>query len=75
MKESISRENYRPINMLNYRKVHNLDVVQIKRPSSIIPAPYSKDSFLSSYEKAFMLNNLTAKKDVNNNNHHSSMII
>jgi hypothetical protein len=73
LKESISRENYRPINMLNYRKVHNLDVVQVKRPSSIIPAPYSKDSFLSSYEKAFMLNNLTAKKDINN--HNSSMII
>ena len=68
LKESISRENYKPINFQNYKKVNNNGVMQIKRPSSIIPGPYCKDSFLSSYEKAFMLNNLTAKKEIRNPN-------
>jgi hypothetical protein len=64
MKESISRENYRPVDFLNYKKINNYSLMQIKRPTSIIPAPYCKDSFLSSYERAFMFNNLTYKKDI-----------
>lgn len=74
MKESISRERYRPI---NFNKHKNLGVVEIKRPSSIIPAPYSKDSFLSSYERAFMFNNIhsTAKKEMNDSYNYNSDVI
>lgn len=67
-KESISREDYQPINLQRYKKINNVNTSQIKRPASIISAPYSKDSFLSSYEKAFMINNITGKKDFNRNN-------
>jgi hypothetical protein len=79
MKESISRENYRPVDFKNYKKINNYSLMQIKRPTSIIPAPYSKDSFLSSYERAFMLNNLNYKKEIIvpnlNNNQNNSLVI
>ena len=65
MKESIMKEQYKPVNLQRYNKIHHMSNVQIKRPASIVPAPYSKDSFLSSYEKAFMINNLTARKETN----------
>ncbi len=55
--ETTAKNSYKPINY-EMSKELNKKVINIsKRPSSIVPAPYSKDSFLSSYEKAFMYNN------------------
>lgn len=66
--ESTTKQAYKPIDYKNYNKLNNKSVNVSKRPSSIVPAPYSKDSFLSSYERAFMYNNLRNKSNQRNVN-------
>jgi hypothetical protein len=66
--ETTNKQTYMPIDYKNYKEL-NVKVVNVsKRPSSIVPAPYSKDSFLSSYERAFMYNNLSYKSNAKNVN-------
>ena len=57
VKENTTKQNYKPTSSKNYKAINN-SVVQFKRSSSIVAAHYSKDNFLSSYEKTFMKNNL-----------------
>lgn len=59
-KESTQRENLRPIDYENFR---NINQTPPRRGNSIVYGPYSKNSFLSSYERAFMYNNLSARKE------------
>jgi len=65
--ETTSKQTYKPIDYKQYSELNNGGVRMSKRPSSIVTAPYSKDSFLSSYEKAFMYNNLKPKIETINN--------
>jgi hypothetical protein len=67
-KETTTKETYKPIDFKHYNDLNGSVVLVSKRPSSIVSAPYSKDSFLSSYERAFMYNNLMSKKETKKNN-------
>jgi len=62
--ETTTNQSYKPIDYTNFNQLNRQEVNVSKRPSSIVPAPYSKDSFLSSYEKAFMYNNLRNKSNM-----------
>lgn len=62
IKESTFKDDFKPINTESFKDVND-KVVSLKQKNWIISGPYSKNSFLSSYEKAFMYNNLSGKKD------------
>jgi len=74
--ETTARVSYQPINYKEYYTLNNNFVKVLKKPSSIIPAPYSRDSFLSSYERAFMYNNIKTRSfNINFNNGTSNSVI
>lgn len=74
MKESTFKEKFRPINYQNYKDINDKIVPQ-KRASSIVSGPYCKNSFLSSYEKAFMYNNFSFSSPRKDNKGNESNII
>jgi flagellar biosynthesis GTPase FlhF len=59
-KEGAYKELFKPIDYQNFKEIN---YTPKKRGDMIVSGPYSKNSFLSSYEKAFMYNNLSVKKD------------
>jgi len=59
-KESTFKEDFKPI---NYEEFRGVNTTPKKRENWIVSGPYCKNSFLSSYEKAFMYNNLSIKKE------------
>jgi hypothetical protein len=54
--ESTFKDDFKPI---TYQEFKDVNETPKKRQNSIIWGPYCKNSFLSSYKKAFMYNNLT----------------
>jgi len=66
--ETTSKVAYMPIDYCKFKQLNKSEDKPGKRPSSIIPAPYSKDSFLSSYERAFMHNYIKPKSNMKNLN-------
>lgn len=67
LNETTTKQTYRPINFKSYNDLNSSIQAIPRRPASLISAPYSKDSFLSSYERAFMYNNIKPK-NINNCN-------
>lgn len=52
---------YRPVDYKMARDLNNMKSNFVNEPANLRTAPFSKDSFLSSYEKAFMGNRLFTK--------------
>lgn len=65
--ETTTKETYKLIDYQRHSDLNSNNVKFGRRPSSIVSAPYCKDSFLSSYERAFMYNNLNTKAKILNN--------
>jgi hypothetical protein len=61
--ESTFKDDFKPI---NYQEFKDVNETPKKRQNSIIWGPYCKNSFLSSYKKAFMYNNLSNSKSNSN---------
>jgi hypothetical protein len=59
--ETTSNHTYKQIDYKKYNRLNEKEINMFKRPASILFAPFTKDSFLSSYEKAFMYNNFKTK--------------
>lgn len=59
--DTTTKLSYLPIDFSQFTSLNNGAVKASKRSSSLVSAPYSRDSFLSSYERAFMYNDLKSK--------------
>ena len=59
--ETTTKNSYMPIDYKRFVGLNKGMVLSSRSFSSLVSAPYSRDSFLSSYQRAFMHNNLTTK--------------
>jgi len=55
--QTTSGEFYKPIDLKKSKDLNNIKTTYSVFPGFMVSAPYSKDSFMSTYERAFMNNN------------------
>lgn len=61
-RETTSKSNYKPIDLKKSKDLNNLKTNSSSFSGFMLAAPYIKDSFLSTYERAFMCNDFKNSK-------------
>lgn len=61
-RETTSKSNYKPIDLKKSKDLNNLKLNSSIFSGFMLAAPYIKDSFISSYERAFMCNDFKNSK-------------